>query len=79
MKPTKKAIELLKSHFLRQGKVYGNAVDTCEGTAPLWGQLHLSGLVVNRGSGVLGHPFCIELTKDGQFVLESLPDSARTP
>jgi hypothetical protein len=76
MKPTKKAIALLRSTFCMQTKqgecVASSHVDTCEGTLPLWGQLHRAGLVSNEGRGVLGHDFAVRLKPEGEALLKSL-------
>lgn len=70
--PNQQAVELLKNHFMRNGKIFGADTDTSSGNAFLWGQLHNAGLVVNKGRGILGHPFSITLTDAGRIFLESL-------
>jgi len=70
MKISKSADKLLKDAFTRNGQRIGSAVDTSQGTLPLWGQLALAGLVINRGRGCLGHPFSIELTQAGKDYLD---------
>lgn len=77
MKPTKRAIALLTSAFTMHTKAglvrCGSAVDTCQGTMPLWGQLVRCGLVEPNGRmpTLLGHPFSYRITKAGETAVDA--------
>lgn len=68
---TKSAHSLLERAFTVNGRCACSAVDTCEGTMPLWGQLTLAGLVKPRTMPTpLGHTFSYEITEQGRKLLD---------
>lgn len=76
MKLTKGAERLLVSAFTRNGKVMCSAVDTSEGSMPLWGQLVIAGFVAQAPQSSLGHPFSYSITKAGEAYLDALEAQA---
>lgn len=77
-KLTKKAEKLLWDSFSWKGKAPAfSGISTDHGTAPLWGQLVLAGLVRQTGGG-LGHYFNYELTPEGNAFLTAMTDKQST-
>lgn len=75
MKITKAAEKLLVSSFTYNGRPMCSAIDTDQGSMPLWGQLALAGLVEQAHlRSDMGHQFSYEITLAGREYLERLYD-----
>lgn len=71
---SKRARGLLKSQFMRDGKVAWSGTDTSDGSLVDWLELERRGLVKRMrpsGKGILGHSYGYNLTDAGQRLLET--------